>query len=512
MCIKDNKMTNTQVLQFIIEELSKFEELSWSGHKELFELICAPLSFGNDLYQQRKKAKNLILEHFKSCDKFDHSRFNKLADNIICGENEKKYADQLYNFLNQQASSLQISVECDLHNLIKKIPCKNRNETNYKNSFSNWINGYTDRINRQEVKLRLEQNFYFSSSLWDQGEYIIKETIREGVAKFVKRHTQEVENIVNLFEEIRKEFQMKKNVTEKEQQTLENMVKMSHQETMEYIGKHYPLEKHHSKEFILRMIPLLYKKGYTILLLRYVIKALDIPLKEHKEVKKITAHLYGSPEIGEYLKAFHILESIESDDDEEIIDLRTEAISNIRRYYLTNKNIYLKNKIEIINTIIRFYESTFTFNDNYDYYPAINLSYMLVLLSAFTADLNETKLIQKLTSIHKKCIPSIQRDQKKSDPTKNYYANITQLEFMLLKGSPNAILELERYLDIEEECIPLPELSRTQRQMQFFIDNINSIPNLFESMIIKNIQRAIEVIDDFIEFKNNIKNLSRIPI
>jgi hypothetical protein len=502
MCIKDKKMTNTQVLQFIVEELSKYS-LSWSGHKELFELICSPLSFENATYQQRKKAKEDILDLFKPHKTFNQIRFNKLADNIICGENEKKYAQELLDFLKEEISRLKISLDPDLTKLIEEIPCKNGQETNYKNNFSNWINGYTKRINRQEVKHKLEQNFYFSPSLWDQGEYTIKQTIREGVEKFVKRHTKEVDDITNMFEKIRKEFQMKKDITTQEEQSLDKIAHMTQQEIMKYIGTHYPLQKYHSQEFIQKMIPILYQKGYTSLLLHYVIEALELPLKGHKEIKKIMAHLYGSPEVGEYLKAFQILESIKSNDDKEIIDTRTEAISNIRRCYLSDKNIDKENKIEIIHTILKFYEEAFIFKENYEYYPAINLAYIVVLHFFFTEDVNESALIQKISSIHKKCESSIQKDKKQDDFTKNFYANITQLEFMLLKGFKSSVLELERYLEVEEECIPLPELARTHRQMQFFIDNLNTIPNTEQNTIVQNIQRAIEVIDDFIELRKD---------
>jgi len=504
MCIKDKKMTNSEVLQFIVEELRK-SPLSWNDNKELFEIICTPLSYGHDIYQQRQKAKQEILDIFEDHKHFDIERFNKLADTIICGENQQKYANELLTFLQQQIEQIHINLDRNLAYLVKQIPCKKENEKSYRSSFNNWLNGKTKRINRQEVKQRLEQNFYFSPSLWDQGEYTIKQTIREGVEKFVKNQTNQFHEIENLFKEIKKEFQMKDIFTKEEQDTLLKIETMNQQEVMQYIADHYPLQKHHSQEFILQMIPLLYQKGYHLLWLNDVIEALDPHIKGHKKIKKIQAHIYGSPEVAEYEKAFKILESIHSDDDEEIIDMQTEAISNLRRQKLNDINLDLSEKKAITESIINFYEKVFNYKEQHHYYPGINLAYMLVLHALFSHDHNKEEdqsLQQTINEIYKKALPSIQKEQQSDNLTQSFYANITKLEFMLLKGMKSGVMEVERYLEIEEKSIPLAELSRTQRQMQFFLDHLHNVPYINNNPIVKNILDTVVIIDDFIEMKN----------
>jgi len=501
MCIKDKKMTNSQILQFIVEELQK-TTISWKGQKELFEIICAPLSYGNDTYQERKKAKNKILTIFKDHETFDKKQFSKLADNILCGENQQKYTIMLLTFLEEELKRLDIPKPDTLPKMLEEIPCRTTEENNYKNSFNYWLNGHTDRINRQEVKQRLEQNFYFSPSLWNQGEYMIKQTIREGVAKFVKNRTQTIDEIHNIFEEIKKEFNMKNQFTNEEKEQLLNIQNnMLHEEIKSYLDNHTPLQKYHSQEFIFKLIPLLYRKGYHTLWLNNVIEALDLHIKGHKQIKKILAHLYGTPEIAEYEKAFQLLESIQTDNDKELIDLRTEAISNLRRHKLSDKHLSIEKKKEISQSIINYYDKVFKAKEEYHYYPAINLAYMLTLESFFDEEDHEQNLIQQISDIYKKCEPSIKEEQQSDDPKLCFYANITHLEFMLLKGQQMAVLELERYLEIEDSCIPLPELARTQRQMQFFLDHIETLPYLPKSKIINNIQSAVIAIDDFIELQ-----------
>jgi hypothetical protein len=494
MCLGDKNMTNSEILHFIIEELGK-SSLSWSGDKELFELICAPLSYGNELFQQRKELKSAILSLLGD-KKLDKKRFNSLANNIICGENEKTYRKELLNFLNK-SGLLGDNVE----SLVQKIPCKKADERNYKNNFNNWKNGKTDRINRREVKRSLEKNFCFSPSLWDMSEVTVKQTIKEGVKQFVNREIKEGAKITNLFEQLRKEFNMKESITDKERETLKSIEKISHKEMMEYIATHYPLSKSHSQEFIQELIPLLFKKGYYELLLGDVIKELSPHLQESKQIKKIKARIYGSHIIGDYKKAFDILSTIEFTDDKEGIDLTTEAISNIRRHFLSDKKIAKVKREEIVDAFIAHYDNIFRYNDTFHYYPAVNLAYMRVIKFMISDEINNDLILYNtIDSIYTLCKPSILVDEKSEDREKYYYANISKLEFMLFQDTDNPLLELERFLEIEQDNISLIKLIQTQRQMQFLIDSVISVQGL-DHPLLQRVQDAVEVIDDFMEFR-----------
>ncbi len=75
---------------------------------------------------------------------------------------------------------------------------------------------------------------------------------------------------------------------------------------------------------------------------------------------------------------------------------------------------------------------------------------------------------------------------------------------MLLRNIGNIIAEFERFLELEEENISSIELERTQRQMQFFIDTTMSFGN-DENSTISNMRKTIELIDDFIDYKAQIR-------
>jgi len=499
MRLEEEKMTNSQILQYIIEELGK-TTLSWGGDKELFELICAPLPYGNETFQKRRELKQTILTLYQN-ENFDSKKFHTLADNIICGDNEGSYRQELDDFLREQVEELEIHIQTDMRMLLNQIPCKCEGEKNYKNNFNNWKNGKTDRINRQEVKQRLEKNFYFAPSLWEMHETTVKQAIAEGVIQFVNNRTKVAEEVTTLFDEIRNEFKIKEQISEKELETLDVIKGMSEKSMMAFIATHYPLAKSHSQDFIQKLIPILFEKGYYELLLHDVLESLDVHLQERKQIKKIKAHIYGSPRIAEYLKAFNILSTIESGDDIEIVELRTEAISNIRRHHLSDVTVQIEEKKKSVETLLAYYEDVFKLNDTFHYYPAINLIYMFVVNAILSEDEKKFHaLTHTMNDIYHRCKPSIMRDENSSDTTKRYYANITKLEFSLLKGLGSPVAEIARFLELDGEEIPLVSLTRTQRQMQFFIDTVRVIQGL-DHPILHRVQSTIEVIDDFMESK-----------
>ena len=80
------------------------------------------------------------------------------------------------------------------------------------------------KINSQTCKRILEKNFDFPQTLWDRGDITIKEMLKVGIDKFVTRHTKE---ITDIFAQIRKEFDVKNDITEKEIQDLQTIKNMN---------------------------------------------------------------------------------------------------------------------------------------------------------------------------------------------------------------------------------------------------------------------------------------------
>ncbi len=485
-------MTNSEVLQYIIQQLHE-SPLELGGDRELFELIFAPISYGNDIYKQRKTTKQLIINIFKNYQEFDKKRFNTIIDDLLCKEDHTKYIKQVINYINIEIKKLNITSNENPTKLIKEIPCK---RPNYKNNFSNW-KSCKMKINNETLKKRLEKNFDFTYTLWNSGDIFIKSVLKKNVKKFIINNKKD---ITDIFKQLRKEFAMEKSITKEEIQDLENIRQSSQAEVMEYIAKYYYLNEHKSQEFIQKLIPILYSKGYYELILHDVIDTLDIHIQENKEVKKIKAHILGSHKIGEYKKAFDLLSTISAKDDKELIDMRTEAISNMRRHQLNDETkITKEQKREILQTLISYYQTIFEHNETHDYYPAINLTYIKVIFFIlYENNHNKLTLKNEINNIYKKAKESLSLDKSSKDKINQYYANISEIEFLILREIGNPIAELERYLESESQNIPLFELDRTIRQMQFLADTTKNSQNPITSKM----KKAIELINDFINFIN----------
>ncbi len=544
-------MTNTEVLRFIISGLENSPDIIWKGDKELFELIFDPIPYGNDIENRQKEAKQFIFDIFQNVGKFDKAKFNKLVKNIIsggseescrkkivaflqeeitrleiitdvdieklvealpckgdldkgqkeyiydifqyvekfnktkfdqlsksitCGKDEKIDKEVVITFLREEVTRLKIITDVDIEKLVEFIPCKDSKEKNYKTSFSGWKKeGTISSIGCKRIKKALQKNFYFESDLWSKGDTFIKQRLQEGINKFIIGPLP-LDPITPSF-------------TQEELDDLLNIRGMKLQEIKQYLEEHPIL----SQNFVEKLIYILYDKEYYDLLVDEVFNKF---YKDDIGIKKIKAHVWGSDKIGKYLEAYYLLSTIPSDDDDEIVNMKTAATSNMRRHQLNDAKTDNNQKKEIIETLISDYKETFESKDTYNYYPGINLAYMSVISIALFG--NEIKLDDSISTIYNKSKKSIDIDKKNLDTSKQYYANITTIEFMLLNNIESFTVELEQFLDSKEQTIIIKGLLQTRRQMQFFIDTLAS-SGISKNPIILNMQKSIKIIDDFID-------------
>jgi hypothetical protein len=476
-------MKDTKLIQHIISELEK-SDLKYRGNRELFELLFAPVRFGDEGAYLRKKAIKPILERVKEYDEFERVKFSKLANNIICGDDEARARSKVKSLL------VGFMSEEDIDRFVDGIPCKDPNEKNYKTHFVDHWRKEDRNIHDKVIKQALQRNFDFSENLWGCGEVVVKESLKKGIEKFIKR---ELSKHVDIFAKIRQEFHLESSITDEELDDLNKIRGMSQVEIMEYIAEHYRLEENHSQEFLLRFINILDKKGYYRLLLGDAYDVLEPRFKESNEVKLITAHAYGSAEINRPKRAFEILSTIKPRD----YDMLTEAISNMRRYQLNDKSLTQQQKREIIEKIIAFYEDAFYDDEcKHHYYPGVNLAYITTLAKLLFGNTLKTKLTT--SQIYNLSKDTILADKKSPKSANRYYAEVAKIEFMLLNNRSDALLELESFLENNSQTIPPVELGRTQRQMQFFVDTLKSHKT---DDVVKKMQKAIEVIDDFMKYE-----------
>jgi hypothetical protein len=203
------------------------------------------------------------------------------------------------------------------------------------------------------------------------------------------------------------------------------------------------------------------------------------------DVKVMVAHALGSLKKPRSMEAVKLLESIEGQDTNEIIDLKTAAISNLRREHVANSNFSDAELLDGLKKMASTYFTIYSFKKNYHYYPAINLMYTLVLLEALSEDVLE----MKKEDIYANAKLSIEKDKKSKNLETVYYARVSELEFFLLLSRNNVKQEIESFLDDLKPSVTLVE--RTKRQMLEFLAmierlgaNVGELGAMFEKIVI----------------------------
>ena len=480
-------MTNSRVLQFIIEEL-KNSPINWKDNRELFEIICYPTSFGQENEKKRQLAKKPILKLFKEYGSFNKKEFNFIANGIICNKNEQLQKEKLLSFLLENMEKFHIKFN-NIESLINKIPCKNQNIKNYRSKFNYWRNKYCE-IQDENIKKCIQINFNFQSDLWSSCEAYQKDNLREGIKKFIRQYLEE--SLADIFIKV---DGVKDNLNNKELKGLFKIRDMNQNDIIKYIDQNRPL----SQIFILKLISLLYDKGYYKLLLKEGIEVLKPSVYDDIKIKKLHAKVLGSSKIRRYKEAHDVLKSIEIDCRRQLINIQTEAISNRRRYKLLEFSTNREEKRKILQDLFFHYQQAFQENKIYHYYPGINLAY-IVAISKIIFDTKDQQL-ENISSIFKKSKKSIMQDKNNKNYKVKYYASITNIEFKILQSLDISLFELKTLLEKNSGSIPKIGLEKTQRQMKFFVDILVSF-QVHEHKTLFLMKNAIDIIDNFMDEKD----------
>ena len=478
-------MRDSEVLQFIVEELEA-SPIVWEDNKDLFELICYPLSFGTENEKLRNKAKRAILHYFQDVLSFDQKRFSDLFREITCTPEEEERRKALLDFLLQSYPDASEQTLAELQKLTDDIPCRDPHVKNYRSKFHHWLTHICD-IKDMKVKQHIQDNFEFQPKLWGGSDGYQKEILRHSIQSFIKRHTMPTLEI--RFEEIDETFGLQETLSEQELRDLETVTGLNKAQTEAYIRHNSPL----SQLFILKLIPILYRKGYYKLLLDACIEKLKPYYYNDKNIQIIHANVLGSAQIRRYKEAYYVIKNIDNhDDDQELIDLQTIAISNIRRYMLGNARESAETQKEIIHELIKHYDKIFRYKEAYHYYPGINLAYLTAI--AHLAEGHETKAVEAVREIYTPAKRSLSHEKNSPDPTTRYYAHMSEIEFQLLQNHTTALSSLHLFLDNPDQKLPLIELERTHRQMLFFVQTVRNFTET-ELESVKKVQKAIRNIE-----------------
>ena len=334
---------------------------------------------------------------------------------------------------------------------------------NYRSNMSNWLSTSSKDgvIHKHLFITAINEKLGLSPDVWGASEAKQKEVVRLGIKKF-KLALEKEEALfpclddVGLSEEeeafisFSKEAQMGE-IVEKMEQLKESFVKRSHTQT-----------------FLISLLEVMYERGEYHFVFEYIFPYLLDTYDNSIKAKK--AHIYASLPQPMYREAFDILNSIKGESRAETMDLKTSAISNIRRERFSSLNLTKKELQGLLQTFIKCYAKIYTPKEPQSYYVGINLAYMLYLADALFKDTIAIEEGYTIEQIYIDVQKSLTKAKASQEPEEQYYASMSDIEFQLLLGKQGMVQELEYMLETLNPSQNL--IDQTSRQMGLFFMNV----------------------------------------
>jgi len=371
---------------------------------------------------------------------------------------------------------------------IFNILIPNESWEKYKKSWYHWKKKSVKTFRKSKnIKEAISKTLGFDYHIWSSTQEKQKSTIKEAI----KLYTQNQKSLIDLSDLMPQQSPLSK----KQEQLLEKIKVSSVTKIKEILlnNQECLIQTLENQTFILTLLTFLYQNAFYDLLYELIFPALLPHNRSDKKIKIIEAHTLGIIKKPKYRQSALLLNSVKIDSDSQLIDIKTSAISNIRRYRLSNPNLNIQELKEILKAIIKHYHDTYIYDKRYHYYPAINLLYMIKLFQLIFKDDKEFSVID-ISKIQADTKTSIQQDADSKEPEKVYYAKITELEIKMLIYE-NKIISREFGLLIEILNPSENLLNRTQRTMEEFLEIADRFCKDCENKL-EHIKRVVNVFRD----------------
>jgi len=358
----------------------------------------------------------------------------------------------------------------------------------YKTNWDNWKHLRVSNLNRSpNIRTAISETLKFSIDIWTKPtDNVQKSILRECIEKFVTPGKNiDLSSLIPATHPI----------TEDQETLIQKVIDVHRKDEIDLLNEHldYFQPSFETQSFLLKLIPVLYDQGHYDFLHIHVFPALLTHHQADTQIKILMAHTLGSLTEPKHLEAAKLLDIIPSENDTHIIDMKTAAISNVRRQLLTDQNLTKEQLAEILDILIRYYHATFTTNEIHHYYPGINLTYVLYQHDTFFPG-REHSCPLSIQEIYQLSKPSIGKELQNQDKEAHYYAKISELEFKLLLHHNN--IEPELYLLLEETQPPYATVERTIRQMELFVELISRFTKE-NNTVIKEIEKIINILEGY---------------
>lgn len=358
----------------------------------------------------------------------------------------------------------------------------------YRSNMSNWLSSSQDGvIRKREFIAAINQKLGLSEEIWGASTQKQKEVVSEGVKRFkVLQESEEV--LFPWVEKVGVSREQKAFLEFAEGSSLDEVkAKLNNQEGLfEKTAQCQP--------FLLEIFEMMYIRGEYLFVYEQIFPYLLDTYNNSIKSKK--ANIYASLPTPMYREAFEILNSIKGESRAETVDLQTAAISNIRRERLSLTTLSKNELKNLLHTLIKCYTKIYLPKQTYNYYPGINLAYMVALVQYIFPEepdlMIEGYSIKQIYTDVKKSILEAKKSECKEE---TYYASMSEIEFHLLLNRQGMVQELEYVLETLKPSQNL--INQTKRQMgEFFIALVKRFSDEVPSSL-QPFQNFLEVFEDY---------------
>lgn len=372
-----------------------------------------------------------------------------------------------------------------------KILLPNKEWKKYADSWNQWWTQHTEDIRNSTILASLEKRLAFEASLWKLREIEQKEIIPIIAQKFVENY-EKCNKPQNEFISL-KPIEM--NNTEAQQRLLDEIkeniddkewIEQKLQNNIKFFSK-----KSTNQIFLLELLSLFYENGFYGFLKNYIFSSLLRHHRDNFHIKMKETNTLINLDNSTYEEIYYLLESMNPKSKSQEVDILTMKISTFRKFKLKGSNITKDELFDVLSDSIKFYNHAYQSTKPYDYYPAINLAYMLKLYHEIIPESKRFKEYD-IENIYLSVKESIAKDKKKSKEAK-FYATMSDLEFCLLLEKQESIQKIEYSL---EELQPSKFLiEKPLFQMLWFINLLEEFSENENNKLIDNFYKATDVFE-----------------
>ncbi|CAA6823984.1 MAG: Unknown protein [uncultured Sulfurovum sp.] len=471
-------MTSKQIIKYIFKELCTDESAN---------------QIQKSLSNSIKKEDTKYLAYLKEALNISAEEYAQLCHRIE--STQAMPHTQLLNFLIHQLEEegFKWNGQKELFHIL--IP--NEDWSDYKKSWYQWKNEHTQQIKKDTIRQAIQESLNFDSYLWNASEVEQRKVIPKKITAFILKHEKKNEaksknDAKNPSIDLSYIQPREVKLNTEESGFLKELETETTFQIEEKLLEHknlFSAEKG-SQTFLLKVIPILYNKGFYLFLKEEVFPLLSRYNRDRINIKMQEAYALINCSCSTYEEVFYLLQSIPQTNTKRKLEIDTMTV-----YAFTKEQIYnhVNNKEELFQILkisIQYYQRLHVENKNHS--PSIHLAYAIKMISIFFPNSKEAQEFN-IDDIYNKTKPLIVLDKKLGGDI-SYEASMKQFEFLLLLNQFHTLEEVELFLEDSQPKVSL--IKQKINEINCFIHVIKKFDDQNEEL--KHFVKILELFNSYL--------------